>query len=201
MTPTGYAPPAPMSVAERSHPGGPAGRARDARPHHHGFRHGSAGRRPRRGLLAGVVEPPALERPRGLRRDVRLHRPGRHRRLSPPLHAPQLRHELGPAGRAGRARLGRHRGPGDLLGGPTTAFSDEEGDPPSPHVGHGKGWRGALAGLMRARRLAVHPPHRGAKARYARDLLGDPAVRLVDRTFVLWALAGLAEWPSAWGWR
>ena len=73
------------------------------------------------------------------------------------------------------------------------AFSDEEGDPHSPHVGHGKGWRGALAGLMHAHVgwLFIHT-HRGAKARYARDLLGDPAVRFVDRTFVLWALAGLA---------
>jgi stearoyl-CoA desaturase (delta-9 desaturase) len=73
------------------------------------------------------------------------------------------------------------------------AFSDEEGDPHSPHVGHGKGWRGALAGLMHAHVgwLFIHT-HRGAKARYAGDLLGDPAVRFVDRTFVLWALAGLA---------
>ena len=39
--------------------------------------------------------------------------------------------------------------------------------------------------------LFIHT-HRGAKARYARDLLGDPAARFVDRTFVLWALAGLA---------
>ena len=33
---------------------------------------------------------------------------------------------------------------------------------------------------------------RGARARYAPDLLADPVVRFVDRTFVLWALAGLA---------
>ena len=33
------------------------------------------------------------------------------------------------------------------------AFSDREGDPHSPHVGHGGGWRGAFAGLLpRARR-------------------------------------------------
>jgi stearoyl-CoA desaturase (delta-9 desaturase) len=73
------------------------------------------------------------------------------------------------------------------------AFSDEEGDPHSPHVGHGKGWRGALTGLMHAHVgwLFIHT-HRGAKARYARDLLADPAVRFVDRTFVLWAVGGLA---------
>jgi stearoyl-CoA desaturase (delta-9 desaturase) len=33
---------------------------------------------------------------------------------------------------------------------------------------------------------------RGARARYAPDVLADPVIRFVDRTFVLWALAGLA---------
>jgi stearoyl-CoA desaturase (delta-9 desaturase) len=71
------------------------------------------------------------------------------------------------------------------------AFSDEEGDPHSPHVGHGKGWRGALTGLMHAHVgwLFIHT-HRGAKVRYARDLLSDRAVSFVDRTFLIWALAG-----------
>jgi stearoyl-CoA desaturase (delta-9 desaturase) len=72
------------------------------------------------------------------------------------------------------------------------AFSDEEGDPHSPHVGHGKGWRGALTGLLHAHLgwLFIHT-QRGAKARYARDLQADRAVSFVDRTFVLWALGGL----------
>ena len=72
------------------------------------------------------------------------------------------------------------------------AFSDVEGDPHSPHVGHGSGWRGALAGLAHAHLgwLFVHT-HRGSKQRYAPDLLGDPLVRFIDRTFVIWALAGL----------
>jgi stearoyl-CoA desaturase (delta-9 desaturase) len=73
------------------------------------------------------------------------------------------------------------------------AFSDREGDPHSPHVGHGGGWRGALKGLLHAHVgwLFVHT-ERGAKDRYAPDLLADPVVRFVDRTFVLWALGGLA---------
>jgi stearoyl-CoA desaturase (Delta-9 desaturase) len=73
------------------------------------------------------------------------------------------------------------------------AFSDEEGDPHSPHVGHGKGWRGALTGLAHAHVgwLFIHT-QRGAKARYARDLQADRAIRFVDRTFVLWAIGGLA---------
>jgi hypothetical protein len=33
---------------------------------------------------------------------------------------------------------------------------------------------------------------RGSRARYATDLLADPVIRFVDRTFVLWALGGLA---------
>src|SRR6476619_5587549 len=73
------------------------------------------------------------------------------------------------------------------------AFSDEEGDPHSPHVGHGGGLRGALAGLLHAHVgwLFVHT-QRGSKSRYAPDLLDDPIVRFVDRTFVLWVAVGLA---------
>jgi stearoyl-CoA desaturase (delta-9 desaturase) len=73
------------------------------------------------------------------------------------------------------------------------AFADEEGDPHSPHVGHGGGWRGTLRGLFHAHLgwLFIHT-QRGAKARYAPDLLRDPVTRFVDRTFLLWAAAGLA---------
>ena len=73
------------------------------------------------------------------------------------------------------------------------AFSDREGDPHSPHVGHGVGLRGALCGLAHAHVgwLFIHT-QRGAKRRYAPDLLADPIVCLVDRTFVVWAALGLA---------
>jgi stearoyl-CoA desaturase (delta-9 desaturase) len=72
------------------------------------------------------------------------------------------------------------------------AFSDREGDPHSPHVGHGNGWRGALSGLLHAHVgwLFIHT-QRGSRDRYAPDLVRDPVVRFIDRTFVLWALAGL----------
>ena len=72
-------------------------------------------------------------------------------------------------------------------------YSDREGDPHSPHVGHGGGLRGALAGLFHAHVgwLFIHT-QRGAKQRFARDLLADPVVRFVDRNFLLWALGGLA---------
>ena len=80
------------------------------------------------------------------------------------------------------------------------AFSDVEGDPHSPHVGHGGGLRGALRGLMHAHVgwLFIHT-QRGAKARYAPDLLRDPVVRFVDRTFFVWVSAGLLV-PFALGW-
>jgi stearoyl-CoA desaturase (Delta-9 desaturase) len=73
------------------------------------------------------------------------------------------------------------------------AFADVEGDPHSPHVGHERGWRGAVAGLLHAHVgwLFVHT-QRGARRRYAPDLLADPCIRLIDRTFVVWALGGLA---------
>jgi stearoyl-CoA desaturase (delta-9 desaturase) len=73
------------------------------------------------------------------------------------------------------------------------AFSDQEGDPHSPHVDHGSGWRGALRGLAHAHLgwLFIHN-QRGAHSRYAPDLAADRVVRFVDRTFVLWASAGLA---------
>ena len=73
------------------------------------------------------------------------------------------------------------------------AFSDEPGDPHSPHVDHGGGLRGTLKGLAHAHLgwLFVHD-QRALKTRYAPDLMKDPLIRFVDRTFVLWALAGLA---------
>jgi stearoyl-CoA desaturase (delta-9 desaturase) len=72
-------------------------------------------------------------------------------------------------------------------------FSDAEGDPHSPHVGHGSGFTGALRGLFYAHIGWVFRDAEVAdEERYARDLLRDPAVRFVDRTFIVWVLAGLA---------
>jgi stearoyl-CoA desaturase (Delta-9 desaturase) len=72
------------------------------------------------------------------------------------------------------------------------AFADREGDPHSPHLDHGRGWGGALRGLLHAHIgwLFSHS-QRGRRARYAPDLLADPVVSRVDRTFLVWALGGL----------
>jgi len=73
------------------------------------------------------------------------------------------------------------------------AFADQPGDPHSPHVDHGVGWRGALRGLLHAHMgwLFIHT-QRGARKRYAPDLLADPVVSWVDSTFVFWAVGGVA---------
>jgi stearoyl-CoA desaturase (delta-9 desaturase) len=72
------------------------------------------------------------------------------------------------------------------------AFADQEGDPHSPHVDHGGGWSGAIRGLWHAHVgwLFIHT-HRGAKVRYAPDLMKDPVITFIDKTFLVWAIGGL----------
>jgi stearoyl-CoA desaturase (Delta-9 desaturase) len=79
------------------------------------------------------------------------------------------------------------------------AFADVAGDPHSPHVDHGVGLKGALRGLLHAHVgwLFIHT-HRGNKERYAPDLMKDPLIRWIDRTFVLWVAVGLL-FPFALG--
>ena len=116
-------------------------------------------------------------------------------RLPPPLHPPQLRKK--------RWLRGVFAGCGSMaIEGPVIswvadhrkhhAFSDQPGDPHSPHVDHGVGWRGALRGLAHAHMgwLFIHT-QRGNRSRYAPDLIADPVVRFVDRTFIFWAIGGL----------
>ena len=73
------------------------------------------------------------------------------------------------------------------------AFSDQFGDPHSPHVDHGKGLRGALRGLAHAHVgwLFLHT-QRGNKQRYAPDLVKDPLISFIDRTTLWWIALGLA---------
>ncbi|MHB1809535.1 MAG: acyl-CoA desaturase [Solirubrobacteraceae bacterium] len=77
-------------------------------------------------------------------------------------------------------------------------FSDATGDPHSPHH-HGRGVSGALRGLLHAHVGWILKGDAAATPeRYAKDLLADPIARLVDRTFLVWLLAGLAM-PFALG--
>ncbi len=73
------------------------------------------------------------------------------------------------------------------------AFSDQPGDPHSPHVDHGGGLRGALRGLAHAHVgwLFQHT-QRANKRRYAPDLVNDATISFVDRTTLWWIGLGLA---------
>jgi stearoyl-CoA desaturase (Delta-9 desaturase) len=80
------------------------------------------------------------------------------------------------------------------------AFSDQPGDPHSPHVDHGSGWRGAIKGLTHAHVgwLFLHT-HRARRTRYAPDLIADPVVSRVDRLFVPCVIGGLlASFGLGW---
>jgi len=69
------------------------------------------------------------------------------------------------------------------------AHTDEEGDPHSPHVGHGSG----LRGLYHAHMGWLFETNGVADSkRYARDLLEDRGMRFISRNFLLWVALGLA---------
>jgi stearoyl-CoA desaturase (Delta-9 desaturase) len=72
------------------------------------------------------------------------------------------------------------------------AFTDEDGDPHSPH-GHGGGLRGALHGLFHAHMGWLFLTQGSAeKRRYARDLLDDPGMRRISKAFLPTVALGLA---------
>jgi stearoyl-CoA desaturase (delta-9 desaturase) len=73
------------------------------------------------------------------------------------------------------------------------AHTDEEGDPHSPHVGHGSGLGGVLAGLWHAHSgWLMSTQGRADWKRYAPDLYEDPGMRAISRHFVLLVLVSLA---------
>src|SRR5215210_4016020 len=72
------------------------------------------------------------------------------------------------------------------------AHADEEGDPHSPHVGHGDGVSGVLRGLWHAHTGWLFSTQGRASARrYARDLYEDPGMRTINRQFPLIVLLSL----------
>jgi stearoyl-CoA desaturase (Delta-9 desaturase) len=76
------------------------------------------------------------------------------------------------------------------------AHTDQEGDPHSPHVGHGEG----LAGLYHAHVGWLFETHGQADwKKYARDLYEDQTMKRINRLFPFWALASLVV-PSLLGW-
>ncbi len=71
-------------------------------------------------------------------------------------------------------------------------FTDEEGDPHSPHAGQGAGLAGMLRGLWHAHVGWLFSTHGQASSkRFAPDLLEDPVMRALNRAFPLLVLSGL----------
>ena len=80
------------------------------------------------------------------------------------------------------------------------AHADEEGDPHSPHVGHGDGPGSVLRGLWHAHvGWLLHHQGQSGGSRYAKDLVEDRGMRLINRNFPYLVLAGLAI-PALAGW-
>jgi stearoyl-CoA desaturase (delta-9 desaturase) len=72
------------------------------------------------------------------------------------------------------------------------AHTDEEGDPHSPHVGHGEGVGGVLRGLWHAHTgWLLANQGRAEWRRYAPDLYDDPGMRFIARHFVWLLIASL----------
>jgi stearoyl-CoA desaturase (delta-9 desaturase) len=72
-------------------------------------------------------------------------------------------------------------------------FTDEEGDPHSPHAGQGKGLRGMVAGLWHAHvGWLFETQGQASSKRFARDLLEDRTMRRINKSFPLIALLTLA---------
>ena len=72
-------------------------------------------------------------------------------------------------------------------------FTDEEGDPHSPHLHDADGWRGVLKGLWHSHTGWLFDGSERTQARrFAPDLLKDPVIRFVDRWFFGWVALGLA---------
>ena len=71
-------------------------------------------------------------------------------------------------------------------------FTDEDGDPHSPHVGAGSGLGGMLRGLWHAHTGWLFSTHGQASTkRFAPDLVKDATMRRINRGFPLIALASL----------
>jgi len=72
------------------------------------------------------------------------------------------------------------------------AHTDEEGDPHSPHVGHGEGVRGVVRGIYHAHVGWLFNEHGQARrSKYAKDLMDDAGMRMIHRRFVPIVFAGL----------
>src|SRR5215213_5097936 len=73
------------------------------------------------------------------------------------------------------------------------AHTDKEGDPHSPHVGHGEGVMAALRGLWHAHVGWLFLTNGQARAhKYARELVEDKGMKRINKAFPWFVLASLA---------
>jgi len=80
------------------------------------------------------------------------------------------------------------------------AHADQDGDPHSPHVGHGEGTAAVLRGLWHAHAgWLMHTQGQASARRYAKDLFEDRGMRFINRRFPELVLASLAL-PALAGW-
>ena len=79
------------------------------------------------------------------------------------------------------------------------AFTDQEGDPHSPHLS-GPGFWGGVKGLWHAHvGWLFETVGTAERERFAPDLLKDRALRVIDKLFFVWVVLGFAI-PFALGW-
>jgi stearoyl-CoA desaturase (delta-9 desaturase) len=76
------------------------------------------------------------------------------------------------------------------------AFSDQPGDPHSPHLDEGPGVRGVLKGLWHAHMGWLFSDEQTSARRWAPDLVKEPAMRRIDRLFPLWVTISFALPPT-----
>ena len=72
------------------------------------------------------------------------------------------------------------------------SYSDQPGDPHSPHLDHGEGFLGWVRGFWHAHLGWVFDHRIAEVARFIPDLLRDPVLARADRLYFAWVLLGLA---------
>jgi stearoyl-CoA desaturase (Delta-9 desaturase) len=75
------------------------------------------------------------------------------------------------------------------------AFADQDGDPHSPHLDEGPGVKGVLKGLWHAHMGWLFNDEQTSARRWAPDLVKDPAMRTIDRLFLLWVAISFGAPP------
>ncbi|MEA2509021.1 MAG: hypothetical protein QOG21_1103 [Actinomycetota bacterium] len=75
------------------------------------------------------------------------------------------------------------------------AFSDQPGDPHSPHLDDGPGFMGVAKGLWHAHMGWFFSDEQTSANRWAPDLVKDPVLRKIDTLFPLWVAISFALPP------